>query len=200
MLDPSEVPLHPSPNQARGWLLAELSKPQYEKRGLMDRISEWISRWLDSAVDAGESGLISRLAVIVVFAVLILVVGWLVARTRRTARVKPAGEEILDTRLSAQDHGEAARRAFEAGDYSAALISAFRAIAVGGVEAGIVEDRPASTAHEVVAQLVTAHAADAADIRAVGLLFDEAAYGERALTAAEASRALELGERLKVRR
>lgn len=197
MLDPHEPPLTPSGQQARAWLLAELSKPKYEKRGLLERVLGWIERALGKVVGAGgDVSWVPLLALTVAFAAFVIAVTWLVTRTRRTARVDRSDDLLLQPGLTAADHREAARAAFAAGDFNGAVISAFRALAVAGVEHGIVEDRPASTAHEVITQLVAAHPTHDAPIRQVGLLFDEAAYGEVPMSEADARRAIELDAQL----
>lgn len=193
--------MRPTGGEARRWLLAELSKPRYEKRNLLDRVTEWIARAFSQAVASdGRVSWVKLLIALAIFAALAAGVVWLIARTRRTRRGSGEEQPIIDRTITAADHRANAQRAFAVGKYAEVVISTFRAVATAGVESGVVEDRPASTAHEVTTQLGAAFPDARAETEHIGALFDEAAYGERSITHAEAERALEWERRLGAKR
>ncbi len=197
-----DIPLRPTPGQARGWLAAELSKPSYEKRGLFDRLSEGLDRFLSRLSEAGAALNWVRLtALLLTFAALLAVIIWLVTRVRGSARVADrTATPVFQTGFSAADHLAQARARYAAGEHAAAVVAAFRSLAARAVEAGLIDERPSSTAHEITGQLLHAWPAEGERIRAVGELFDEAAYGDRPISAEQARQAVELAAREPVAR
>ncbi|MFZ2502374.1 MAG: DUF4129 domain-containing protein [Nocardioides sp.] len=186
-------PLDPSPDQAREWLIFELSKPRYDKPGVWERLNDAFSRLLEKLITrGGEINWVITSAMLAVFAFLLIGLLLLLSRTRRTRRKARSTESpVLAEGLSARDYRSRAEAAFAAGDFAACVVDAFRALTAAAVEQGRIDDRPASTAHEVVVALTQLAPDSAAEITTMGDLFDQAAYGERPITAAEARRALD---------
>lgn len=187
-------PLDPSPEEARELLRRELLRPEYHDRDVLARLVTWVERQLGRATEvASAAPPLSTLAAMLVLLALVVALGWLLSRARRSARVRPAGAPVLtDEPLTAAELRDRARAAQGAGRHEDAVLDGFRAIAVGQVERGELTAAPGRTAHEVAEALALHHPARAAQAREAGLLFDLVRYGDRRADADQAAVVLAL--------
>jgi hypothetical protein len=191
-------PLDPSPDEARHLLERELVRPEYHRHNLLDRLLDWIDRFVDGAVDAASgSSPLSTFLAMVAFLLLALALGWLLSRARRTARTERAAAVVgADERLAAADLRRRAEAALAAGRHAEAVVEGFRALAVRQVERGWLDDLPGATAHEVAAAVGTAHPDARGRVDRTAVLFDEVRYGDRPATRDQAAEVLALDDTL----
>lgn len=193
-----EPPLDPDGDEARSLLGRELARPEYYDADILDRIIDWISRLIDDSIGAAEgSPPVTVLAAITVAMLLAAAVLLLISRARATARGDRAeapaltGEVITAAELRAR-----AEAALAAGDHVAALLDAFRAMAVRQVERGRIEDVPQATAHELARALAAEFPTHQGRIHRSADLFDEVLYGDRPATREQAAEVLALDDAL----
>ncbi|MFJ9316643.1 DUF4129 domain-containing protein [Pimelobacter simplex] len=194
-LDP---PLDPSGDEARGELRRELARPEYHDTDLLDRLDRWLGRLIDDTVGAasGSSPVMVIVATVVVLAIA-GAVAFLVSRARATARGTPEARPALgDEAISADALRARAEAALAAGDTTAALVDAFRAVAVRQVERGRIDDLPQATAHELAAALGSVFPERRGAVLRGADLFDEVLYGERPASADQARDLLALDDAL----
>lgn len=197
-LDP---PLDPSGDEARGALRRELARPEYHDTDLVDRVLRWLDRLVSDAVGAAtDSSPVTVAVVSVVLVALAGAVAFLVSRARVTARGRVEERAALGSEVVSADELRArAEASLAAGDASAALVDAFRAVAVRQVERERIEDLPQATAHELAAALGAVFPERRDAVLRGADLFDEVHYGERPATAAQARDLLDLDDALGAR-
>lgn len=191
-----EPPLDPSGDEARRQLRRELADPRYYDANLLDRISAWLDRLIARSIDGASAS--PPLAVTVAVGVgVLLALGLilLVSRARRTVRgARSAAPALPDEVITAAELRARAEAALGAGDHSAALVDAFRAVAVRQVERGRIEDVPQATAHELARALAAEFPAHARAVRHGADLFDVTLYGDRVATREQAAELLRLDD------
>lgn len=194
-LDP---PLDPSGDEARRLLRRELADPKYYDANILERLQDWLERLIDDTVDgASASGPLSTAIAIVVVLALVAAIALLVSRARRTATAqRPGTAALTDEVITADELRARAEAALASGDASAALVDAFRAVAVRQVERGRIEDVPQATAHELARALAAEFLAHAVAIHHGADLFDQTLYGERVATREQALELLALDDAL----
>ncbi|QGA06577.1 DUF4129 domain-containing protein [Nocardioides sp. dk884] len=182
-------PLDPSPEEARELVRRELLRSEYHDRDLIERLLTWVERQLGTVADAASAAPpLSTLAAMLVLLALVLALGWLLSRARRSARVRPSGAAVLtDEPLTAADLRARARAAHAAGRHEDAVVDGFRAIALAQLERDELAAAPGRTAHEVAEALAVRHPGRAAQAREAGLLFDLVRYGDRSASPAAAA-------------
>lgn len=197
-------PLDPSSGEARRWLADELAKGEYStqenplRRAIRAAI-EWFQGLFDGA--AGET--ISAwwaLAIVLALAVVIGLAAWAVARLqpgRRAADVS-AGGVFDESGVSAVEYRRRAQAAHVAGDFSAAVLDAYRAIVAGAVERFVLDDRPGATARELALALGESFPDDAAALRDAAQAFGAVRYGDQHADVATAEVLLALEQRLAI--
>ena len=147
----SVVPVDPDAPDATEWLITELSKPEYQaaKPTLFDRIAQAISDWFQSlqlgSANTPPAVALTVIIVIVAAAVVVALLIFGLPRLNRRSRVTGALFGDDDARSAARMR-DAAQRAARSGDYSAAVVEMFRAIARGLAERTIVTTTPGTTA------------------------------------------------------
>jgi len=149
-------PLAPTPEEGRSWLRRELAGPEYHDLDLIERILRWIERTLsDGLPSVGDVPWAQTVAAMVVFAALLVGIGLLVSRARRSPRAARDrnGDVLTDASLSAAALRARAEAAYASGDHGAAVIDGFRALARRQVERGRLAEDPGLTAAEVAASL-----------------------------------------------
>lgn len=170
---------------ARQLARRELARPIYQVPW-WQRVLNTVTHWLDRLTGHPSAGAVdwwSVVAVAVGVVVAVAAVRYLAATRGRSRRQQPGGV-LAGTRRSAADHrGEAARLAAE-GDYTAAIVEQFRAIAVDLESRGVLPPRPGRTATELATEAAGPLPGSAAALRSAALLFDDVRYGGRAGTAA----------------
>lgn len=195
-------PLTPAPEEGRSWLRRELAEPEYHDLDLIERILRWIERTLsDGLPSAGEVPWAQTVAAMVVFAAILVGLGLLVSRARRSPRVgrDRDGDVLTDESLSAAALRARAEAAYAAGNHGAAVIDGFRALARRQVERGLLADDPGLTAAEVAASLEREMSLEGRAGRAAEL-FNEVLYGDHPATREQAEGVLALEQELAVAR
>jgi hypothetical protein len=187
---PSDVPVDPDAPDATQWLITELSKAQYQaaQPTLFDRFAKSIQDWFESLQLGAASGPPALgLTVVIVLAVAAIVAAILIfglPRLGRRSRVTGSlfGDE--DARTAARIRQDAERAAAN-GDYSAAVVEMFRAIARGLAERTIVTTSPGTTAHDFAARTGDIFPVLAERLTESAESFDSVRYLERTGTQAQ---------------
>ena len=148
---PRDVPVDPTPPEARDWLIDELSKPQYQaaKPTLFDEISKAVSDWLNSLQLLGVEGPpVLGYTVLLILIVAALVVAFLVFGLPRLNRRSSVTGELFgeDDARTAADMRRDAQAAAARGDFASAIAEMFRAIARNLAERTLVTVTPGTTA------------------------------------------------------
>lgn len=193
----TDPPLDPSPDEARSRLRRELLNPEYHDQNLVERFVTWIDRWLGNTLDAAAgTPPLSAAAAILVTVLLVVGLGLLVARVRAAPRAEPAGAVLTEEVVTAAALRARARAALAEERYEAVVVEGFRALTVGQVEQGRLDDRPGATAREVADALAADRPALRSRIVDGALLFDLVRYGDREATRAQAQDVLALDDEL----
>lgn len=182
----SVPPLTPDGEEARRWAEQELSKPVYAEAEptLFDRIAraiaEFFQRLFATQLD-GPWG--STAAIIAAIIVIVLIVGAFLVwgRPRATHRSRVAVAELFgeaETRSAAQLRADAEARAAR-GDWDAAIVLRFRALARGLVERGAVETPPGATVHAFARRAGRVFPASADSLEEAAAAFDDVRYLRR---------------------
>ncbi len=193
-----DVPVDPTPAEARSWLRREMLDPDYHQGDLLQRILRWIGRVLDDGIAVAErTPPLSLFAAMLVVLGLVLGLVWLLGRADRSPGRRPGETPLVDDpSLTAEQLRSRAEAAYAEGRWEDALVDAFRATATRQAERGRLEDLPALTAHEVGEALAAAHPDRTTQVREVTRHFDEVLYGDRAGEQAWADAALALDDAL----
>lgn len=171
-------PLDPSGDEARGELRRELARPEYYDRDLLGRLVAWVRGLVDDTVAAASGAPPVGVAVAVLVSVALLTPALLLlSRARRTARADRPRSPLFPDDVTAAQLRARAEDALAAGDATAAVVDAFRALALRQVEDGLLEDRPQATAHEVARALAEAFPLHAAAVGRSATTFDAVLYG-----------------------
>jgi hypothetical protein len=201
LLQPTS-PLAPTPEEGRSWLRRELAGPEYHEFDIVERIMRWIERTLSEGLSsAGDVPWAQTVAAMVVFALILVGLGWLVSRARRSPRVvrDRNGDVLTEESLSAAALRARAEAAYASGDHGAAVVDGFRALARRQVERGRLTDDPGLTAAEVAASLERELPLEGKAGRAAEL-FNEVLYGHHPATREQAEGVLTLEQELAVTR
>lgn len=195
---PLDAPLTPSPDEADSLLRRELLKPEYHDEPLVQQFLRWIRRQLDAGLDkAANADLLGTAGAIVVFFLVLVLVGWLVSRARRTARVTEGSRAVLSPEpTTAAELRARAVAALERGDHPTAVVEGFRALTLRQIELGYLEEQPGATAREVAASLGTSFPGRQERIEQAAQLFDQVLYGDRPARADQAQGVLALDDDL----
>ena len=195
------VAVRPDPDQARSWVERELSRPEYQ-RSLRERFLAWLEDVWNSLTHASvQASPVSTAIVVVLVVGLIALVLVVAVRLRREPGGRRPPDGLLADRQTTPDERRAsALAALEAGDYDAALVDAFRAVASRALRRGLVDDRPGLTAHELAVDLGPAFPEHAEALGRAAMLFDLVFYGDQPATAADARSVLDLDDALRTAR
>ena len=180
------APLTPDGEEARELAERELSNPVYQaaEPTPIDRIAraigEFFERLFDTELQGGWGSAFALIAAVVVVVVIVAAfVVWGLPRASRRAPSKPAalfGEE--ETRTADELRRAAASHARN-GEWDAAIILRFRALARGTVERGVVETPPGATVHAFARAAARAFPASGADLETAATAFDDVRYLRR---------------------
>lgn len=193
-----EPPLDPSGDEARRLVRRELADPKYYDANLLQRLTDWLERLVDDTINGvSASGPLSTLLAVIVTLALVAAITLIVSRARRTAQAerRPAAA-LTDEVITAAELRARAEAALAAGDASAALVDAFRAMAVRQVERQRIDDVPQATAHELARALAVEFPAHAGAVHHGADLFDQTLYGDRRATREQALELLALDDAL----
>ena len=177
----AEVPVDPDADQARRWIVAELSKPEYRaaQPTLFDRISAAFWDWLTSldlsGAGVGRGPLLVAGAVLLVAAIIAAYLIFGAPRLNRRSRVTGALFGVNDDRDAAAMRS-AAESAARRGDWSLAISEMFRALARGLAERTIVTPSPGMTAHTFATAAGRGFPPQADRLQAAASAFDRVRY------------------------
>ncbi len=183
-------------------LRRELLHPDYHEENLVLRLLDWLSRLLDGGLDAArDTPPLATFAAMLVGLLLVVAVGWLVGRARRSRSAPTQRRAVLpEEQVTSDQLRERAERALADGRYADALVDAFRATTLHQVERGRIEDQPGATAHEVALALAEVFPEHSPRIHRCAALFDRVLYGGRPATREQALETLALDASLDPRR
>ncbi len=187
-LFPVDVPVDPEPPEARDWLIDELSKPVYQsaKPTLFDRIAAAIRDWIESLQFGDVQGPPAfGLGVVIALVAVALVVAFLIFGLPRLNRRSSVTGSLFgddDSRTAAMMRRDAETSA-RAGDYSAAVVEMFRAIARGLAERTIVTTTPGTTATGFASRTGELFPGLTGRLTSGAAIFDEVRYLGRSGTA-----------------
>jgi hypothetical protein len=177
----------PNGDQARRWIIEELSKPQYQaaQPTWFDRVSSAFYDWIQS-LEFGQFGGAQGpiLLILAVVSVAAIVAAFLIFGRARLNRRSSMGGSLfgVEDERDAAAIRVAAESAASRGEWSLAIIELFRAIARSLAERSVVAANPGTTAHDVAADAGRAFPAAAERLSAVADAFDRVRYLGRAGT------------------
>jgi len=191
------APVDPSPDRARSMLRRELLRPEYHRDNLLQRILRWLERILDAGFEkASHASALPTAGALLVFLLVLVLLGWLLTRARRSGRPGAARPILTEERLSAARLRERADAALAAGRADEALVEGFRALASRQIERGRLDDLPDATAHEVADSLAATYPLERRRVDDSARLFDLVMYGDRPATREQAAAMLALDDDL----
>jgi hypothetical protein len=174
-----DVPVEPEPDEAREWLITELSKPPYQaaQPTLLDRISQAIGEWFSSLTlpDGPPGAGLGVVLALIVGAIIIALLIFGLPRLNRRSRVTGAlfgDDDDRDAATMRRDAAAAAAR----GDHTLAVAEQFRAIARGLAERLVVTTFPGTTAHGFAQQAATVFALEQERLVEAAVVFDAVRY------------------------
>jgi hypothetical protein len=178
----ARVPVEPDREQARRLAIEELSRREYqaERPGLITRMVAWLLDQLSRIRLPDHTG--SSIAITVLLAVIVAVVLYALYRTgglRRAARLDVPAGVFTGPVLDAAGHRAAADRHAARGEWAAAVLERFRAVARQLEERAIITPSTGRTAHELAAEAALRLPRLDADLAAAARTFDEVCYGHR---------------------
>jgi hypothetical protein len=180
------APLMPDGEEARELAERELSNPVYQaaEPTPIDRIAraiaELFERLFDIELQGGWGSAFALIAAVVVVIVIVAAfVVWGLPRASRRAPSKPIALFGQEERRTASELRRAAASHARNGEWDAAIVLRFRALARGTVERGVVETPPGATVHAFARAAARAFPASAADLEAAATAFDDVRYLRR---------------------
>lgn len=173
-------PLVPGRDEASRWAAEELAGPPYRdaRPGWLEeawrQFVDWL-RSLDGSAGAGGSNIVPLL---LVTALILIAVAVIAVRPRRNARRRDE-RDVFDAEalLSPAAHRQRAAAAAARGDWQAAVVEQFRALARAAEDRAVLEPLPGRTADEVAGQLGQAFAVHAGELDQAARTFDAVRYG-----------------------
>jgi hypothetical protein len=177
----ADVPVDPNGDQARRWIIEELSKPQYQaaQPNWFDRVSsafyDWIQSLSFSRLGGAEGPILLILAIVVAAAI---VAAFLIFGRARLNRRSALGGGLFgeEDERDAVAIRTAAESAASRGEWALATIEMFRSIARGLAERTIATTNPGTTAHDFAAEAGRAFPSSAERLSAVAVAFDRVRY------------------------
>lgn len=179
-------------------LTDELGRLAYaDQRSPLQRALDWIDDQLQSA-GAGSGGPLGRLLLALGAVALVVVIGIVLSRLRRTGTVRANGgrDVLMEQDLTAADYRARAAAHEDQGRFDEAVLDWFRAIAARADERVLLGQGPARTAHEIGAALAPRFPAKSTEIRGAADLFDAVLYGSRTVEPADSARVRQLDQDL----
>ncbi|NDK31353.1 DUF4129 domain-containing protein [Nesterenkonia haasae] len=175
-------------DDARRVLETELADGSYQRqftgplREAIDSFLDWLQ---DRAFSIGgvDVPFGPVLVVLVVAAAVVVII--LVVRPRLQSGTVTEGIVEIDPRVSAEQFRTRAQEAARSGDFNAAALDAFRAVARAAEERGVASEQQGRTATEIANGLGVTYRAFAADLHRAAELFNRSVYGSASLVAAD---------------
>jgi len=179
-------PLTPDGDEAREWAEQELSKPVYAEAQptLFDRVAqaigEFFERLFSTELEGPWGSAFTIIAAVLVIGLIVAAfLVWGLPRATRRSRVVVAelfGE--AEARPASALRAAAASHA-ERGEWDAAVVLRFRALARGLAERGVVETPPGATVHGFARRAARAFPGHAAALEDAAGAFDDVRYLRR---------------------
>ncbi|MFK4729824.1 DUF4129 domain-containing protein [Agromyces mediolanus] len=176
-----EIPVDPDAEEARRWLVDELSKPEY-------RAAEpsWFDRLMQAIGDAvsdlfsGAGGVPQPLiiGIVVVAVVALVVIGLLVFGLPRLRRRRAGSVPLFDDAdvRGLDELRRAAVLAAQQGDWPLAIEERYRALVRGLAERELVRIHPGTTAHAIAVAAASPFPGHAAALLEASRAFDDVRY------------------------
>lgn len=173
------VPVDPDAPTARQWLHDELTNPIYHQGpSLLERFLTWLQDLFQGVSVVGISGGWAALLLVAIVVVIAAVALYVSGPLRRTRRTQHAPTLAVDDTRTADELVAAAARAAAAGDFTAATLDTFRALARRSEERALIDPAPGRTAHEA-AEMIGIRLPHLAPALAAGAsTFDAIYYGK----------------------
>lgn len=171
------VPVRPDREQARAWAVQELTHREYHGPGLVTRVLRWLLHQLDQAPVVGRPFQALAVTVLLALLVTLAVVMWRRGALHPGHRAEGRGPVFASTELTAADHRALADRAAADGDWPAAVVERFRAVARALEERAVISPLPGRTADEVAREAGAWLPEVNAALMAGARLFDDVRYG-----------------------
>lgn len=178
-----QPPLDPDQDQARDWLIEELSRSEYQqaKPNLLDRVIQAIVDWFASLFSgAGGAAIdLTGLALVVVLVAAAVIVAVLVGRPalRARSRIPAAGAVFFeDDRRSAAELRQAAERAAARRDWAEAIREHYRAIVRELADRTLLALSPGATAQELARRAASVIPAETEGLHRAAADFDAVRY------------------------
>ncbi|MGM7697351.1 DUF4129 domain-containing protein [Microbacterium sp. A84] len=176
-------PFVPDGEEARRWAEQELQNPRYAdaKPTWFDYLAEDVADFIaslfsnDTGAQAGNTALII-VTVVIVAALITVLILW--GKPRMSRRVRRNSTELLgerDDRTAAQLRADAERSA-KGGDWDAATVLRFRALARGLLERDIIDPAPGATAQAIAREAARVFNAHHVAVTAAAGAFDDVRY------------------------
>ncbi|MFS0852480.1 DUF4129 domain-containing protein [Microbacterium sp. 179-I 3D4 NHS] len=197
----------PDGDEARRWAEEELSNSRYAdaKPTWFDYLARDIGHFIRDLFSTGNGEAVGPAALIVVCVLIgaaLVTVLLIWGRPRRSRAVRGPSAGLLgadDDRSAAQLRTDAERSA-KAGDWDAATILRFRALARDLLERDLIDPAPGATAQAIAREASAVFADEASAVRSAASAFDDVRYLRQPATA-ESYRALsDTDDRLRARR
>lgn len=193
--------LDPDRDEARRWLTDELTRADYHRpESIVRQVIGWISDRLGFVINLipGVDGLASVVIVVVVLAAVVGIALMIRGRWRRRVLTqKSSGAVLEDPTLTPADYRSRAAAALRSGDWDAAVLDYYRAVASDVVQRTVLDERPGRTAHEIALELEAPFPEQSAAVYQVAADFDDVRYGHRHTTRARAEAARELDQAIR---
>lgn len=203
MIRPIDDAFVPDGDEARRWAEEELANPRYAdaEPTWFDLLARDIGRFLadlfsaDNSAGVGPSALII-VSVVVLAALIAALIIWGRPRASRAVR-RPLGDLLGagDDRSAAQLRSEAERSA-RAGDWDAATVLRFRALARGLIERDLIDPAPGATAQAIAREAAAVFPAESTAVHEAAVSFDDVRYLRHPATAERYRKLAALDDRM----
>ncbi|HWM16534.1 MAG TPA: DUF4129 domain-containing protein [Microbacterium sp.] len=181
----SVPPLTPDGDEAREWAERELADSAYAiaEPTPFDRVARAVGDFFTSLfsvqLDGGWGPWVAIIAAVVIVVVIVAAfLVWGVPRATGRSRATHALFGADEQRSAAELRRDAASLAAE-GEWSAAIVLRFRALARGLVERGAVDTPPGATVHAFARAAARAFPASGAELESAAAAFDDVRYLRR---------------------
>ncbi|MCU1437181.1 MAG: hypothetical protein JWP66_268 [Naasia sp.] len=201
-----EAPVQPDGDEARDWLIDELTKRPYQEARptWFDLLAQAIGEWIDDILSrlGDGSGPTFLIVVVLILAAILVIAFLLFGRPRLNRRRRAAADALFghDDGRSAEQLRGSAERAAAAGDWTTAIVELFRVLARGLADRTLVDFYPGMTARGFARAAAVAFPGSRAELTASAETFDDVRYLGRPGTAEQYERLAALERSLRAAR
>ncbi|WP_312347711.1 DUF4129 domain-containing protein [Actinomyces sp.] len=195
---PTDAPLTPDGDTARGWVTDELARAEYgHELSPLTRAIRWILQAVSDALGGGTARPPVAAVLLVLFAIALVIVVVLVIRNPVRLTHRGSSSAVFDgEERSPGEARERADRAAHEGDFDLALVWGFRVLVLVLAGSGVVRDTPGLTAREAVSHAAARYPQVAGELSWAADLFDAVRYGTAHATGGDHTRVLALADSL----